>query len=401
MQAATVGLGIDGDCDQGFQRGLRRGISFSKELLNGGASRAVVAPRFVGASALSGDVVTSPSIGAATAQLALEPVETVGASALAEAAHPSGTAGAGTAHGIAHRVRLTLAVPAAVASVPALGTGHGAVRSVPTRRAETLARRSIALGIVGAATLLGTVGTESARNTSVFAVYSSVSSGTTAFPGFPIADATISAVASQCSCAVVASAGNLAAFTGPFAVRNRRVALSGDRIAAGAVASVGTLGSPRSLRATVLALASRETLSAHTLPIHGVAPQGVGAVAFACPGTAGPVSEWCAREVAESAVAGGGTLAVAETSVTAAARAVLGTQALAPITETSEGAHVVTAMLAVPVRCTAAAACLVIAQGRGVAEAFLLAVNAVHTLGTLRVAKFSDVSWLAATYFSG
>lgn len=193
--------------------------------------------------------------------------------------------------------------------------------------------------------------------------------------------------------------GCSAAFSGPFAVRSRQLALSGDGIAAGAIAPVGTLGAPRPLRARVLALASCETILAHTLPAHRVAPQRVGPVALACPGTAGSEGEGCAWEVAESAVAGGRTLAVAETSVTTAARAVVGTQALAPVTETSVRTHVVTAMLAVSVGRTAAAACLVIAQCRCVAKAFLLAVNAEHTLGTLGVAKISDVSWLTATYF--
>lgn len=167
----------------------------SKQFLKRCHSRTVAA-RLVGASALSGDVVTSPSIGAPAPQLALEPVESVRASALAEAAHPSGTTCAGAAHAVTHRVRLTLAAPAAVATVLALGTGHGAVRSVPAGCAKALSRDSIALGVVGASTLLGTVGTESAWNTRVFAARSSVASGTAASPTSLVAGASISAVAS-------------------------------------------------------------------------------------------------------------------------------------------------------------------------------------------------------------
>lgn len=346
-------------------------------------------------------MVTAPSIGTPASQLAFGPVEAVGASALAEAAHPSGPAGAGSTHGVAHRVRLALAAPAAVASVLALGTGHGAVRSVPTGRAEALARDSIALSVVGAATLLGTVGTKSAWNTSVFTEFSSVPSGTAAFPSFLVAGASISAVASQWFCTAFAPAGNLAAVSGLLAVGSSRVAPPSDGIAAGAVAFVGTEGAPRSLRAAVLTLAAREALSAHALSAHGVAPKGVCAVALAHPGTARSMREGRARKVAESAVAGGRTLAIAETSVTAAARAIVGTQAITSVTETSERAHVVTTMLPVRVRSAGAATCLVVAHGGDVAEALLFAVSTERTLGTLRVAKFSDVSWLAATYFGG
>lgn len=96
-------------------------------------------------------------------------------------------------------------------------------------------------------------------------------------------------------------------------------------------------------------------------------------------------------------MASGRTFAVAETSVTTAARTIVGTEALAPVAKTSKRAHVMTAMFAVPVRCTTAAACLVIAQRRGVAEAPLLAVSTEHTLRALGIAKFSDVSRLTAT----
>lgn len=399
--ATTVGLGSDGDRNQGFQLGLSRKASFRKQPLKG-CDHTVTARR-IRAPALSSDVVTAPSIGTPASQLAVGPVEPVGAPALAETAHPSGPAGAGSTHGVAHRVRLTLAAPAAVASVLALGAGHGAVRPVPTGRAGALARDSIALGVVGAATLLGTVGTESSRNTSVFAEYSSVPSGAAAFPSFLVAGASISAVASLWFCTAFAPAGNFAAFSGPLAVSScRGVALSRDGIAAGAVvAFVGTQGAPGSLRAAVLALGAREARSAHALSAHGVAPHGVGTVALAHPGAARSVREGRAREVAESAVAGGRTLAISETSMTAAARAVVGTQAIALFTETSERAHVVTTMLAVCVRCATASACLVIAHGGGVAEALLFAVGTEHTLGTLCVAKFSDVSRLTATHLGG
>lgn len=161
---------------------------------------------------------------------------------------------------------------------------------------------------------------------------------------------------------------------------------------------MGTLGAPRSFRAGVLTLAASKTRSADALSAHRVAPQRVGTVAFACSGTARSVGEGCAREVAEPAVASGRTFAVAETSVTAAARTIVGTQALAPVAKTSKRAHVMTAMLAVPVRCATAAACLVIAQCRGVAEASLLAVSTEHTLRAFGIAKFSEVSRLTATH---
>lgn len=190
----------------------------------------------------------------------------------------------------------------------------------------------------------------------------------------------------------------MAAFPGPLAVSGRWLALSGDVVAVGAVASLGTLGTPRPFRAAVFTLAASETRSAHALSAHRVAPQRVGTVALACLDTAGSVGEGCAREVAESAVASGRTFAVAETSVTAAARTIVGAQALAPVAKASKRAHVMTAMLAVPVRCTTAAACLVIAQCRGVAKASLLAVSTEHTLRTLGVAKFPDVSRLTPTH---
>lgn len=284
-------------------------------------------------------------------------MEARGTGQLAETAPPSGAAGARPTHDVTQGVRGALASLAAVAAVGASGTRQGAARAVPSDRAVALARDGVAVGSVGAVAPLGTVPSVAAGGACSSACRSSQ---------------TIRAGQRTGSCCWIT-----------FGVL-------------GACAALGTLLSPRSRWAWLLASLARVTVEADAFASLGVAAGGVSATALAWPAATGAVGESRTGQVAVAPVPPRWTLAVTEVAVAPCARTVVGTPSIAARAEEAEGTDVIAAVPTKRVSGAAAASRLGMARSVTFAQALFLTTCTVCPLGTSVVAGRSSVSRMTA-----